>query len=147
MAYDDERYGVVERKVFGLPARAGGGGMADTPITFNESESTPVERWYPGGPINIIKAGLTVHTAIGKGEEIFTLKKDNSVTVVQLTASTSAAEWTVASTTTIASAHVGAASYLTLIASTNICSTGSVSVWIDYTRFFEETGNWETGVI
>jgi hypothetical protein len=58
--YDDARYGVVERTWFGLRRSLGG----DAASVFMNSGSGTIEnvvkRWYPKGPIDVIKMGVMV---------------------------------------------------------------------------------------
>jgi hypothetical protein len=129
MAYDDGRFGVVERQWFGLNQKHGGSGSA---ITFNETEANKVTRWYPRGPIHIEKFGVKTLTALGKGEELFTLQIDGTTAMKKITASTTSAAYTVASAAV--NDDLAAGSYLTILASTNVCSTGSVALFIDFRR-------------
>jgi hypothetical protein len=57
--YDDAKYGVISRKWFGLTKKLGG----DTAGGYTLGSATAIThlaRWYPKGPINIIKCGLRV---------------------------------------------------------------------------------------
>ena len=59
MAYDDAKYGVIERKWFGLTKKHGGETAAG--FTFGTTDATSVThlaKWYPKGPIRIVKAGV-----------------------------------------------------------------------------------------
>jgi len=137
MAYDDGKFGVIHRHWFGLTAKAGGSGDV---ITFNESESTPVTRFYPKGPIEILKLGVQTLATLGKGEEAFNLKGDGT-TLASVIASTTSAPWAIASVAV--NEVLDAGSYLTLIASTNACSTGSCAVFIDYKPQPDSTKKWD----
>lgn len=129
MAYDDGKFGVVERKWFGASQKHG---EQDAVITFNETEATKVARWYPVGPIHIEKFGVKTLATLGKGEELFTLQIDGSTAMKKITASTTSAPYTVASATV--NDGLAAGSYLSILASTNVCSTGSVALFIDFRR-------------
>lgn len=129
MAYDDGKFGVVERKWFGLSSKHGGDGAV---VTFNETEANAVTRWYPRGPIHIEKWGVKTLATLGKGEEIFSLFIDGSTRMKQITASTTSAPYTVASA--LVNDDLAAGSYLSILASTNVCSTGSVALFIDFRR-------------
>ena len=129
--YDDGVYGVTFRQWFGLTQKHGG---TDAVLTFNESEGTKVTRHYPRGPIKITKMGAYVAATLGKGEEVMTLDVDGA-RVTQVTASTTAAPYTIASVSV--SKIMNAGSYITIGASTNVCSTGSVAVFIDYVPQFQ----------
>lgn len=141
MGYADEKYGVIERVSFGLPIKHGGEAAAG--FTFNEAEGTKVTRFYPKGPIEVKKFGAIVLATLGKGEQVFSLYK-GTTRLAAITASTTAAPYTVASDVTISSAYIAAGSYLSILASTNVCSTGSVSCFVDYVRRYTSTtsGKW-----
>ena len=130
--YDDSKYGVIERKWFGRTVKAGGSTASG--FTFDESTDTEVTRWYPRGPIEIKKFGVMTLATLGKGEEVFAIRKSGSTRVATVTASTTSAPWTIASTVTVSSANVAAGSYLDIIASTNVCSTGTCAVFVDFVR-------------
>lgn len=133
-SYADGKYGVIERKWFGRTVKHGGETAAG--FTFNETEAVKVTRWYPRGPITVKKFGVVTLGSLGKGEAVFGLRKSGSTRVCTVTASTSSAPYTVASTTTVASGNVAAGSYLDIIASTNACSTGTCACFVDYVRRF-----------
>jgi hypothetical protein len=129
-SYDDAKYGIVERQWFGLPITHGGQGSV---VTFNETAATKIKRWYPRGPIQIQKIGVKTLATLGKGEEDFVFKFDTTRQFV-ITASTTSAPYTVASRTVNDSLSAG--SYLSCLASTNVCSTGSVAIFVDFRRKF-----------
>lgn len=140
--YDDAKFGVIERVWFGLTTKHGG--QAGSPLTFNETEANKVTRWYPKGPIVIKKFGLRVLATMGKGEEVFTLFKNGSTSVGKVVASTTGAPYSqpanaINSSPTVSTVPEG--DYLTLLASTNVCSTGSVAFFIDFHRAFDGADN------
>jgi hypothetical protein len=142
--YDDAKYGVIERQWFGLTTKHGG--QANAPITFNETAAYKVTRWYPKGPIKIKKFGLRVLATMGKGEQEFKLMK-NGTSIGKVIASTTGAPYsqlTNAMNTSFTVSTVPDGDYLGVYASTNVCSTGSVAFFIDYTRMFDAAGTtWE----
>jgi len=137
MPYDDAKYNVIERQWFGLTQKHGG---ADTAFTVNESEATKVTRWYPRGPIVVKKFGAKVLGTVGKGEQVFSLYKGTQ-RLGAVVCSTTAAPYTIASDITIASGNVDAGSYLSILASTNVCSTGTFAVFVDFVRRFKGDAN------
>lgn len=143
--YDDAKFGVIERVWFGLTTKHGG--EASAPLTFNESEGNKVSRWYPKGPIIIKSFGLRVLATMGKGEEWFTLLKNGSTSCGKVVASTTGAPYsqpTNALNTSPTVSTLPDGDYLTLLASTNVCSTGSVAFFIDFTRAFDAgDNNWD----
>lgn len=67
--YDDAKYGVIQRKWFGLTKKLGGETAAG--YTLGTTDATAIAhmtRWYPKGPIKIVKAGsYTICTLNGSG--------------------------------------------------------------------------------
>lgn len=140
LRYDSDVFGDVRRMWFGWKR-----GLT-TPPTYgpahpnSESENLVYqERFYPKGPIRIIKFGAIAASTHGKGEGIISLYR-NASRLATAVCSTSAAEYTVDS---VAVNKVCAAgSYLNIVASTNVCSTGSISCFIDYVPAYDSTAKW-----
>lgn len=132
--YDDARYGVIERHTIGLTKKHGGD--AGSAITFNETQSAVVTRWYPKGPIQLLKLGAITLATLGKGEEQFILAKTGTggTTLGTVVASTTSAPYTIASKSLTGT--LGAGSYISILASTNVCSTGTVALFIEYRRMY-----------
>lgn len=146
--YDDAKYGVIERVWFGLMKKQGGDNVANTGgFIPDETTKTHVTRWYPKGPIKIKKFGLLIAATIGKGETVYVLKKNGSTRVGTVTASTSGAPYSstaysINSSPTVSTLPDG--DYLSLVSSTNVCSSGTCAFFIDYTRMFDAAGTtWE----
>lgn len=138
--YDDDSFGVIERHWFGLPKLWGGGAAAG--ITFNETQAAPIKRHYPRGPIQIMKIGVQTLATLGKGEQLFSLTQGGTSSVVAtIVASTTSAPGTIASKAV--NRQFSAGSYLALLASTNVCSTGTVAVFFDWRRTYDSTGKWK----
>ena len=132
--YSDPMFGIIYRHWFGLTTR-NGGPSATTGITFNETQSNVVKRWYPPrkGPIQMMKTGVVTLATLGKGEESFRLSVSATTAAAAfatLVASTTSAPWTIASKQI--SKGLTAGSYVSILASTNVCSTGTVAIFIDY---------------
>lgn len=131
--YSDKKYDVIERKWFGLSKANGGDAAAG--FTFNETQAALIKRYYPKGPIRLLKIGVMTLATLGKGEQLVGLTVDGTATVkATIVASTTSAQYTIASKTLATVVQPG--SYLSLLASTNVCSTGSIAVFIDFRRFF-----------
>ena len=64
--YDDAKYGVISRKWFGLTKKFGGDCAAGYTLG-SATAITHLARWYPKGPINIIKCGLRVLATLSTG--------------------------------------------------------------------------------
>ena len=137
--YSDGQFGVVERHYFGLAKLWGGGAAAG--ITFNETQAAAVKRFYPKGPLKLLKIGVVTMATLGKGEQLFGLTVDGTATVkATIVASTTSAPGTIASK--VLATTLAAGSYLALSASTNVCSTGTVAVFIDFRRQFSAADKW-----
>jgi hypothetical protein len=139
--YDDSKFHTLERVWFGLTSKAGGSG--DVPYTFHETQlaAGPMARYYVGpGPIRVKKFGALVLATIGAGEQYFTLYKSGTggTAMAGVMCTTDSAPWAISSDVTISSGTVNSGSYLTIKASTNTGSTGSVACFIDFVRLFHD---------
>lgn len=140
MSYSDDKFGVIERHWFGLPKYLGGECAAG--FTFNETQSALIKRFYPKGPIKLLKIGVLTLGTLGKGEELIGLTVGGTATVkATIVASTTSGQFTIASKVLATTLAVG--SYLSLLASTNVCSTGSVAVFVDFRRQESADGRWD----
>ena len=86
--YDAEKFEVVRRKWFNLPAKYGGVGTGGG-FTFGTNDPgtlTHVEKWYPAGPIDIKKVGVftasTSNNADGGGMNFRFLTRGASASVI-----------------------------------------------------------------
>jgi len=73
MRYDEAKYGVINRKWFGLTKKHGGD--AADGYTFGTTDATTQSHlayWYPRGPINIRKFGAKVLASIVAGSQDYT---------------------------------------------------------------------------
>lgn len=151
--YDDGQFGVVERKWFGLTKKFGGDVAAGYTLgTTDATAITHLARWYPKGPIRIVKAGsLTLATLNGSGVD----KIDCRVKVRGASASLCAsfncfasAQYTFASDSTMASSNrVKAGEYLSIktgtpetsngTAKNTSTTTGTLAFFVDYYREFD----------
>ena len=145
--YDDAFFGVIHRTWFGLPQRYGGPN-AGTGIVFNETQSNVVKRWYPvrKARIQMMKQGVMTLATLGKGEQSFRLSISATTAAAAfatLVASTTSAPFTIASKVTARMLAPG--SYVSILASTNVCSTGTVAIFIDWRpRFDSAATQWDT---
>jgi hypothetical protein len=138
--YSDKKYDVIERKWFGLSKANGGDAAAG--FTFNETQAALIKRYYPKGPIKLLKIGVMTLATLGKGEQLVGLTVGGTATVKgTIVASSASAPYTIASKTLATTLSAG--SYLSLLASTNVCSTGSIAVFIDFRRQFDVGGKWD----
>jgi hypothetical protein len=138
--YSDNQYGVIERHWFGLSKANGGEAAAG--FTFNETQAALIKRYYPKGPIKLLKIGVMTLATLGKGEQLIGLTVGGTATVkATIVASSASAPYTIASKTLATTLTAG--SYLSLLASTNVCSTGSVAVFLDFRRQYSTADKWE----
>lgn len=166
--YDDARFGVIERKWFGLSKKHGG----DVPNarvasgigcfgTTDATSKTHIARWYPRGPISLVKAGSFVLATITNASNDLIPAR---ITVRGASASagcswnvkstsTAVAPRTFASTTTFTARNVKAGEYLSIktgtprtdngTAANTATTTGTVAFFIDYVRKFDQDGKWD----
>lgn len=140
MSYSDNQYGVIERHWFGLSKANGGEAAAG--FTFNETQAALIKRYYPKGPIKLLKIGVMTLATLGKGEQLIGLTVGGTATVkATIVASSASAPYTIASK--VLATTLTAGSYLSLLASTNVCSTGSVAVFLDFRRQYSTADKWE----
>jgi len=118
--YDDAQYGVRERLY--LTAH-----QAEKTLA---GDKTLVKRFYPKGPIKILKFGIQ-HIATQGGTEVTVNLKRNSSTLATVVASTDSAPWTIASKSLDKNCDAG--SYLT-VDSAGTVATGSIICFIEYRR-------------
>ena len=137
--YSDGQFGVVERHWFGLPKTWGGGAAAG--FTFNETQAALIKRFYPKGPIKLLKIGVQTLGTLGKGEQLIGLTVGGTATVkATIVASSASSFGTIASK--VLATTLAAGSYLSLLASTNVCSTGTVAVFVDFRRHYDASEKW-----
>lgn len=155
MPYDDGQYQVIERKWFGLTKKLGGDAAAG--YTLGTTDATSIahlSRWYPKGPIKLVKAGsFTLCTLNGSGVD----KIDARVKVRGASASLAAswdafssAQYSFASDSSMAAVRVKAGEYLSIrtgtpetdkgTAKNTATTTGTLAFFVDYARdVFDET--------
>lgn len=158
--YDDSKFGVIDRKWFGLTKKHGGETAAG--YTFGTTDATSithVARHYPKGPIRLLKAGAYVLATIGGGgtgfDQIPTRMQVNGANEsAEFNIPTAGAPYTKASITTFTNPVVDAGSYVGFktgtpestngTAKNTATVTGSVAFFFDYRRVWHESGNWDT---
>jgi hypothetical protein len=151
--YADGKYGVIERKWFGLTKKMGGDCASG--YTFGTTDATSqnqVVRWYPKGPIKLKKFGAMVLGTIsggGTGMDLIAarlrIEAVNDSSAVSLP--TGAIPYAIASTTTFTKGVVDAGSYVDIITGTpktakgtaanTATSSGTVAFFIDYARKYD----------
>lgn len=157
MPYSDAKYGVPERHYFGLTKKAGGD--AASGFTFGTTDATSVNqvtRFYPKGPIKMIKFGYLTLATVGNGGTgmdviPLRLRVNGSNESSEIDIPTAAAPWSIGSTETFTNAVVDSGSYIDIITGTpqtadgtaanTATSTGTVAFFLDYIRTYGD--NWE----
>lgn len=157
MRYDEQKFQVIERHWFGLPILHGGD--AASGITFGTTDATtldPVVRYYPKGPIRLLKFGqLTIDALSGSAGldrvPARLLVNGSTETDSDLIIAT-ATEYTISSVVSFTNPVVDAGSYIGIRTATpqtddgtaaNECTTtGTVAFFIDYVREFD-TAKWD----
>jgi len=163
--YSDDKFGVIQRRWFGLTQKLGG---ADAVITFSSATTTThITRWYPRGPITIKKVGyLVAATMVGKATNkgrrefrFYTRGASASVVGKVLPASCgTVSQYTFNSTTSLTVSQVKAGEYVKITSGTprtykaagyssgtSVQGTvnGSLAFFIDYVPRFDADGKWD----
>ncbi len=163
--YDDAKYGVITRKWFGLTTKLGGDRPVGTGVFTIGSGATcvsKVARWYPRGPIRLVKAGVmvvaTLQKRVASNTELrhrFFADGASASLGILVThdpgTATQVAPYTISSSVTITRARVKAGAYMMIKTATpqsdeNSRRTssvlGSLAYFVDYEPYFDE--KWKT---
>ena len=156
--YDDGIFGVVQRKWFGLTKKCGGDSAGG--FTFGTTDATVIDhvtRYYPKGPMKLLKFGcLVLATLSNASNDKITcrLYKDTGVeaSLDAKNTSTDVSQYAINSTVTFTSATVGPGTFLAIDSATpdtddgtaanTATTTGSVAFFIDYVPIFH-TSKWD----
>lgn len=151
LIYDNERYGVIERTYFGLTKKLGGATAAGFTLgTTDATSQTHVTRWYPKGPIRVVKAGsFTLATMNGSGvDKIDARVRKNSLTASVMASwnAFASAQFSFASDIAMTAATLDAGDYLTIrtgtpetdkgTAKNTSTTTGTLAFFVDWKRAF-----------
>lgn len=145
--YDDSKFGVINRQWFGLTAKWGGSVAAG--YTFGTTDATAraqLARWYPRGPIKMIKAGTFILATVTNASvgriPVRILTRGASASVGALFYNTKGNQAVIASTTTFTVSKVKAGEYITIrtgtpqtlkgTAANTATTTGTVAFFVDY---------------
>jgi hypothetical protein len=150
-SYDDAKYGVITRKFFGLTKKWGGD--CATGYTFGTTDATTqnqVAKWYPRGPIKMLKAGTFILATVTNASvdripvRINTRGASASVGCVFYNAKGNQA--VIASTETFTTRQVKAGEYVQIrtgtpqtdkgTAANTATTSGTVAFFIDYVPLF-----------
>ena len=125
VAYDDMQYGVRERLDL-YPHQL--------QVLLN-GDNTLIKRYYPKGPIRVLKFGIQ-HRATQGGTEVTINFGKNGTTIGTVVASTDTAPWTIASKPLINDFAAG--DYFSFTGSGTV-ATGSVMCFIEYQRLDDDS--------
>ena len=157
-SYDDAKYGVIQRKWFGLPKTRGGDVASGYSIAGSAATSTKHLRfWYPKGPIKLLKAGAmnlaTVNIASTAADVIPVrvyadgASGSTGISFNWAMTSTKVAPHTIASSSTVTRQKVKAGAYVKITTGTpqtgkgtritGSVVTGELAFFVDYTPAFD----------
>ncbi len=157
-SYDDSKFGVINRKFFGLTAKWGGDVAAG--YTFGTTDATvrtPLARWYPRGPIKMLKAGTFILATVANASvdriPVRVLTRGASASLGVLFYNAKGNQAVIASSTTFTVPQVKAGEYITIktgtpqtdkgTAANTATTTGTVAFFVDYVPRFDATGKWD----
>jgi hypothetical protein len=152
--YDDAKFGVVQRKWFGLTKKCGGD--AASGFTFGTNAATVIDhvtRYYPKGPIKLLKFGAlclgTLSNTLGTPDKITARLYCDSGVEASIDLATDMAQYSISSVTTFTSATIGPGSYLAIDTATadtdkgtdanNGTMSGTVAFFIDYHPIYHQS--------
>jgi len=156
--YDDGQFQVIERKWFGLPKKYGGDVAAGYTLgTTDATAISHVAKWYPKGPIKLVKAGsFTLATLNGSGVDRIDARVKVRGASASLAASWNAfasAQNSFASDSAMSAVRVKAGEYLSIrtgtpetdkgTAKNTSTTTGTLAFFVDYVRDSEDAGKWK----
>jgi hypothetical protein len=160
--YDDAKFGVINRKWFGLTKKHGGDvatGYSNT-ATNGATVVTHLARWYPRGPIKMLKVGhYTMATLTNDATDpdqwigkVLTRGASASV-VATWNLVDASAPYAFGSKSTITVAQCKAGEYISIKTGTmqtdkgtaiGGTETGTVAFFVDYLPDYDSTGKWDT---
>ncbi len=149
-AYDAAKFHVITRQRFGYTTKLGGqASAAIAPLTGSATTETLVQRWYPRGPIRVLKVGYqcvatasAAENATGASDRArvpIEFYKSSAAGVARTTliaskdirihpvAATLTPLWSINSKATIASAEVEAGRFITIFAATAQSNEGTAA--------------------
>jgi small-conductance mechanosensitive channel len=161
--YDDDKFGVINRKWFGLTKKHGGD--AANGYTFGTTDATVqshLARWYPKGPIKILKVGHRVLATISAATDADRivgklLTRGGSASVAATwDLQDATAPFAVGSKESITVKQCKAGEYISIKTGTpetvngtqtnTATQEGSVAFFIDYAPMFDNSGKWDVNV-
>lgn len=167
--YSDAKFGVIKRKWFLLSKKFGGssstaraGASRGCFGTTDATTKVHVTRWYPKGPIKMLKAGSFVHATMTQASSDLIVAKlltrgasaSTGCTWNVKSTTTAVSQYAIASTTTFTVRQVKAGEYISIqtgtpktdkgtAANTATC-TGTVAFFVDYVDSYDSSGKHDT---
>lgn len=159
--YDDSKFGVINRKWFGLSNKWGGDtGNAANLYTLGTTDATvrtQLAKWYPRGPIKMLKAGsFVIATLVNASVDRVPVRvktRGASASLGCLFYSAKALAG-VASTTTFTVSQCKAGEYLSITTGTpqtdkgtaanTATTTGTLAFFVDYVPTYDSSGKWDS---
>ena len=166
--YSDSKFGVIQTQWFGLTRKAGGDSAAGITLGTKGTTiaiTTPT-RWYPKGPITMVRAGYRVLATLNAASKsmrdlvIKTRGASASIAARVQSASCTVAQYAVNSTSTFTVAQVKAGEYVTMkwssgktiVATTGLNTgtvqsgtvLGTVAAFIDWVPTYDASGKWDS---
>lgn len=155
--YDDSKFGVINRKWFGLTKKLGGDAASGyTLATTDATHISQLARWYPRGPIKMKKFGAFVLATLVNASvdrvphRLMTRGASASVGAVAYSAKTL---FSFGSTVTFTVSQVKAGEYISIITGTpqtdkgtaanTATTTGTVAFFLDYVPTYDSGGKWD----
>lgn len=167
--YEDSKFGVINRQWFLLSKKFGGssstaraGASRGCFGTTDATSKTHVTRWYPRGPIKMLKAGSFVQATMTQASSdlvqvrLYTRGASASTGCSWYVKSTSTAvsQFTIASQSTFTVSQVKAGEYISIktgtpstdkgTAANTATLTGTVAFFVDYVPTYDSSGKWDT---
>ncbi len=164
--YDDSKFGVIQRHWFGLSKKWGGdrpnARVASGQGCFGTTDATTkthFAKWYPRGPIKMVKAGVMTLASVTNASvdripvKVLTRGASASTGCTFYISAVPTVQAEVSSTTTFTVKQCKAGEYLTIKTGTpqtdngtaaNTATTlGTVAFFVDYVRQFSADGKWD----
>lgn len=163
MSYAENKFRVITRKWFGLTKKHGGDVAAG--YTFATTDATKIAhlaRWYPKGPIKLVKAGIMrLATFTSASVDIIPVRfrtrgasASLGCTVNAKSTATAQAAYTFASAVSFTAPNIKAGEYLSIdsgtpqtdngTAANTATALGTMAMFVDYIPDYdEEDTNWD----
>lgn len=155
--YEDSKFGVINRKWFGLTKKLGGDcANGYTLATTDATVISHLARWYPRGPIKMVKMGSFVLATLVNASvdrvpvRLLTRGASASVGAVAYSAKTL---FSFASETDFTVSQVKAGEYISIrtgtpqtdngTAANTATTTGTLAFFVDYVPTYDSTGKWD----